>query len=115
MAANGALSLGEPNEPTYKHKFTRIVAGPHHDFYTAVTSSGSTCYIAFDWQGVQLTSPCDPLSGIDEENAKLQLSSHEQFLASVHQSTLNEMYYTGINFLSYFIRRFINHFLYRII
>jgi hypothetical protein len=73
MAANGALSLGEPNEPTFKHKFTRVVAGFHHDFFTAVTSSGSTCYIAFDWQGVQLTNPCDPLSGVDEENAKFQL------------------------------------------
>ena len=73
MDANGALSLGVPNEPTFKHKFTRTVAGPHHDYFTAVTSSGSTCYIAFDWQGVQLTNPCAPLSAVDEENAKLQL------------------------------------------
>ena len=75
MAGNGALSLGVPNEPTYKHKFTRSYAGPLlvHYFFTAVTSSGSTCYIAFDVAGAQLTNPCDPLSTDDQEHAKLQL------------------------------------------
>ena len=26
-----------------------------------------------DWQGAQLASPCDPLSGADQENAKIQI------------------------------------------
>ena len=74
MSAEGTLSLGVPNEPTFKHRYTRTIAGPHHDYFTAVTSSGSRCYIAFDWQGAQLASPCDPLSAVDEENAKIQLT-----------------------------------------
>ena len=73
MDAAGALSLGAPNEPTFKHKYTRTSADVAHDYLTAVTSSGSTCYIAFDWTGAQLASPCDPLSGVDEQNAKIQI------------------------------------------
>ena len=74
MDAAGALSLGVPNEPTFKHRYTRTSADVAHDYLTAVTSSGSTCYIAFDWQGAQLASPCDPLSGVDEQNAKIQIT-----------------------------------------
>ena len=73
MDAGGALTLGLPNEPTYKHKFTRALAGPYHDYLKAVTSSGSTCYFAFDWQGIQLADPCDPLSAQEAEEAKFQV------------------------------------------
>ena len=74
MDAAGALSLGVPNESTFKYKYTRTSADVAHDYLTAVTSSGSTCYIAFDWTGAQLASPCDPLSGVDEQNAKIQIT-----------------------------------------
>ena len=74
MDAAGALSLGVPNEPTFKHRYTRTAADVAHDYFTAVTSSGSRCYIAFDWQGAQLTSPCDPLSDVDRKNAKIQIT-----------------------------------------
>ena len=89
MAANGALSLGAPNEPTFKHKFTRSIAGPNHDFFTAVTSSG---YIAFDWLGAQLSSPCDPLSGVDTEKAK----TPTQIPMNNHIIILSMAYYASI-------------------
>lgn len=73
MDSAGALTLGVPNEPTYKHKFTRTAAGPYHDHLKAVTSSGSTCYFAFTWQGTQLANPCDPLGAQAAEDAKLQV------------------------------------------
>ena len=73
MNAEGTLSLGVPNEPTFKHRYTTAGVDTFHNYLTAVTSSGSRCYIAFDWQGAQLASPCDPLSGADQENAKIQI------------------------------------------
>ena len=72
MGSGGALSLGVRNEPTFKHRFTRTAAG-FHSYFTTVTLSGSTCYTGFDWQGVQLANPCAPLSGPDEQNAKVQI------------------------------------------
>ena len=73
MNAGGTLSLGVPNELTFKHRYTSTAAG-FYSYFTAVTSSGSRCYIAFDWQGAQLASPCDPLSDVDQENAKIQIT-----------------------------------------
>lgn len=73
MGSGGALSLGETNEPTFKHKYTRTASGLY-DHFSAVTSSGSTCYITFDWLGAQLTTCSEsPLGGTDAENAKLQI------------------------------------------
>ena len=74
MDAAGALSLGVPNEPTFKHRYTRTAADGVNNYFTAVTSSGSKCYIAFHWTGAQLASPCHPLSGVDEQHAKLQIT-----------------------------------------
>ena len=75
MDDQGRVTLDTPDftETTSKYKFTKVLAGGQHIHLTAVTASGATCYLAFDFLGVQLANPCAPLSALATEQAKFNI------------------------------------------
>ena len=66
MDTQGSFSLGSSSEGT--HLFSRTVDGDY--FQISAVQSGSTCYLAFTGEGVQVSNPCS-LSGHGLEQTKL--------------------------------------------
>ena len=70
---NITLALAGPGPDDFT-KFNIVVLPRFLFMYlTSVTTAGTTCYLAYDEEGVQLPDPCEPISAYDIESAKLNL------------------------------------------